>query len=80
MVCIVLYVQSDESLRYSVYDSHGKGSLGGNPKILQIKEERDVTDRSEIPSKSSEFTASTDNFENFLFDLTLERSIKLVSV
>jgi len=80
MVRVVLDIQPDERLRNTINDSQRKASLGRDPQILQIKEETDVAECTEKVTWSTELTSTAYNLEDFLFDFTLERCVKQVSI
>lgn len=76
----MLDVQANKGLRDSIDDCQGKASIGGNPTILQIKEQTNVTKGTEKVSQCPKFTSTSNNLEDFLLNLAFKWGIKLVSV
>lgn len=78
MVGIMLHIQSDECLGYSINQRHCERSLRGDPQVLHVEEEGDVAHSSEVPSQRAKLTSAANNLKHFLFDLPLERRVELV--
>ena len=79
MIGIMLYIETNKGLRNTVDNCQGKGSVPRDPQELQVKEETYVTKGTKVPSKSTKFLSSMDNFEDFSLNLTFKFRIKLVS-
>lgn len=80
VISIMLNIQTDQSLRDSVYDSKSKRGSLCDPKILKGKEERNVANATEMPSVGSKFLSAADNLEDFALNFLFKWSVELVSV
>ena len=88
MVGVMLNVQTDESLGDAEYNSNehttftpatGICKCGSGCKlVLHEEEERNVGKGTDEESGCAIFTSSAHNLEDFCFDFTFERSVKLV--
>lgn len=78
MVGIMLDIQTNKSLGDPVNDSHGVAGFSGNPKVLHVEKETNVTHSTSIPSECSELLTTSNNLEDFTLDLALERGVELV--
>jgi hypothetical protein len=79
VIGIVLHVQSNESLRHTVYNSQSVGGCTSHPQILEVKEKGNVRKGTEQVSSGSKLLSTSNNLEDFPLDLLLKGSIKLVA-
>jgi hypothetical protein len=78
MVGIVLYVQSNQGHAHTIDNRQGVGSFT-SPQSLQIEKPQNVQDRPKMISPGTKLATTTDNFEDFFFDLSFKGGIEFVS-
>lgn len=80
MVCIVLDIESNESLCYSECDCEFEGSFLCGPEVIEDDVETNVEECTCKVSIGSKFLASADDFEYLPLDFAFEIRIKNVAV
>lgn len=79
MIGIVLDVHADESLCDSVDNGQLPRGTVGDPSVLQVRVEANVSHGAKPVPQSRKFFAATDNLEDFLLDFTLKGCIEFVT-
>lgn len=80
MISIVLDIETNQRLRKSVHDSQTNASTCSHPLVLQVEEKSNVEKGTKIPSPCSEFSATTNDLENFSLDFSFKLRVKFVPV
>ena len=80
MVCIVLDIESNESLCDSECDCKFEGGLLCGPEVIEDDVESNVKECTGEVSRCSKFTASADDFEYFPLDFAFEIRVENVAV
>jgi hypothetical protein len=80
VVGIVLHVQSNKSLGYTVNNRQSVGGSTSHPQILKVKEKGNVRKGTEQVSSGSKLLSTSNNLEDFPLDLLLKGSTKLVAI
>jgi hypothetical protein len=79
VIGVMLHIQTNKGLRNTIDYGQPKGRSIHDPQILESKEESNVEKGARKVSGRSKLSSSADNLEDFLFNLSFKRSIKLVS-
>lgn len=80
VIGVVLHIQTNQSLRYTIDNRECDSRTREDPQVLKTKEESNIKEATEEPSKSSKLASSSDDLEDFSLDFLLEGSIKLITL
>mmetsp|Transcript_24670 Transcript_24670/g.44616 ORF Transcript_24670/g.44616 Transcript_24670/m.44616 type:complete len:256 (-) Transcript_24670:196-963(-) len=78
VIGVMLHIQTNKGLRNTIEYCQPKGRSIHDPQILESKEESNVEKGARKVSGRTKLSSTTDNLEDFLFNLSFKRSIKFV--
>ena len=78
VVGIVLNIQTNQCLGNTIDDGKGPRRSVGDPKVLKVEEKGNIKGATGMPSKSSEFSPTTNNLKDFALDFSLKFGVELV--